>query len=289
MMKKAVNVVGSLGIFFFIFGILLKIQHWPGGGPFYLIGQLLLILLVPILIVGIFRNTVNRSRAISYILLITLVVGYIGMVRTIKVDNDILDNFIIINRGIELSTSNIEAKKDSLLLKLNDNSKADSIDKASNNLQSYIDELKLFLIEQVDGPPEEVEVSDNIEAIRDKDNYDIPTHILIGDPDNMRSGLYTAKELKEQIIAFRKLLFSQIEHEDSLILAKGIDLNTNDIYNKEEGTATNWEQNNFYHVPMAAVITILSKIQMDVINAEIQALLALDGSHKKQTSQKGIK
>ena len=47
-----------------------------------------------------------------------------------------------------------------------------------------------------------------------------------------------------------------------------LSLDTSDPKKKKDGSTPTWEDDNFYHIPISAVITILTSIQSNVRNAE---------------------
>jgi gliding motility-associated protein GldM len=207
-----------------------------------------------------------------------------------NVSKDILDAFVIINDGIQVTNNNFMAKNQFTYnlfekAKANDPEKVKKFyDKAfrakglADALYAHIDELKKHLIAVTAGYPSIAEVpADSLFELKNvdsKDNYDIPTHILIGaDPANPADGENTARELKNMINEFKNdllyLFDDQTERE-----ALQIGLNTDD-FGMRNGTNESWETGNFDHVPLAAAVTALTKVQSDIRNAEADIIKAL--------------
>ncbi|CAG0975786.1 MAG: gliding motility protein GldM [Bacteroidetes bacterium] len=207
-----------------------------------------------------------------------------------NVSKDILDAFILVNTGLEKTKSNFKDKNDSdynsFEKSFNENkqkvepywNKAQDVRKSANELVDYIDQIKANLIFQTDKLEslEKVRGKDangkdtilGLKYVSSKDNYDIPTNILIGaEPGKPKSGELTASELKQKMEAFSNKLAGYVPAES--IIAQSLK-EVFDFSNKKDasGTDNNWESMNFYHIPLAAVITILSKMQTDVRNAE---------------------
>ena len=117
----------------------------------------------------------------------------------------------------------------------------------------------------------------------------IPTEILIGsEPENPKKGEFTAADLKARInttrAEFLKLFDNPAGQELFLPVVKQqmeakLGLKTPDAKPKE-GEKRSWETYNFEHIPLAAVITILSGIQADVKNAEADVVNQLFQSVK---------
>ncbi|MEZ4720650.1 MAG: gliding motility protein GldM [Flavobacteriales bacterium] len=207
-----------------------------------------------------------------------------------NVSKDILDAFVIINDGIVVTNKNFMAKNQFTYnlfekAKANDPGKVKEFyDKAfrakglADALYEHIEELKKYLIAHTGGY-ESIEAVPHdslfeLKNVDSKDNYDIPTHILIGsDPGNPIDGEHTAKELRGLIDEFKNdllFLFDDEAERDALQLG----LSTED-FGMKNGTFESWETGNFDHVPLAATVTALSKIQSDIRNAEADIIKAL--------------
>lgn len=207
-----------------------------------------------------------------------------------NVSKDILDAFILVNSGLEKTKQNFKEKNDSDYAAFEkaygENkqkvepfwNKAQDIRKEANALVDYIDMIKANIIYQTDKLPSidavkgkgpaGVDTILGLQYVNSKDNYDIPTNVLIGaEPGKPKAGEYTASELKQKMEAFSKKLLGYVPAES--IIAQSI----NEVFDFSDrkdasGTINNWESINFYHVPLAAVVTVLSKMQTDVRNAE---------------------
>lgn len=207
-----------------------------------------------------------------------------------NVSKDILDAFVIINDGIEVTNKNF-MQKNEFTYNLFEKAKANDPDKVkkfydkafrakglADALYYHIEDLKKHLVaktagfESADAVP--ADSLFNLKNVDAKDNYDIPTHILIGsDPSTPKDGENTAKELRGMIDEFKNdllFLFDDEAERENLQLG----LNTED-FGKVNGTFESWETGNFDHIPLAAVVTALSKIQSDVRNAEADIIKAL--------------
>ena len=108
-------------------------------------------------------------------------------------------------------------------------------------------------------------VTDSIKKI---DDNNVPSQILIGDNED---GL--AFGLKTLVNEYRTFLVDEVlqgknKAAEAAILAS---LNTDDGVDAA-GDPASWEIYTFYHLPLIACITILSKIQVDVRNAETEVL-----------------
>jgi gliding motility-associated protein GldM len=207
-----------------------------------------------------------------------------------NVSKSVLDAFIIINEGLEVTNENFSSKNDVIYgqfesARANDPAKVDKYFKnamkardLSNELNAHIEELKERIILFTDyGNDESLVTDDSLYQLRwvnGKDNYDAPTSMLLGaEPTSPKEGEWTAMELKSKINNFKDEMKYLIENEvERNALELGLD--TDKEYNEGDMTVK-WEVANFYHLPLAAVITNLTKIQSDVRNTEADIIKLL--------------
>jgi len=204
----------------------------------------------------------------------------------LNVSADILNGFVLVDNGLVKTTANFVAKNESSygifdaqmektpdkVRKYRDN--AYSVKDMADQLAFDIQELKVEIVKYCDGEnapslkPVDWFIGENRvqkstftidnALINAKDNLDKPAEIMI----NKGKG----EELKKKIEAFREQLLAMTEEAS---VQKGINesLNTDGMVDRN-GTPLSWEQGYFEHIPMIAVVTMLSKIQSDVRNAE---------------------
>jgi gliding motility-associated protein GldM len=210
-----------------------------------------------------------------------------------NVSKSILDAFVKINNGIETTTVSFDANN-AFLYRAFDKArstggangekwakKADQVKKMSNDMYDHIASLKSKLIEITDKKTKEVADTMNMFNVDAKDNYDEPTRIMglsePGTPSKV-SGLeeFSGIELREKLNAFQTGVLGVFEAKEvKEDLAKKLSyLNTPKIPN-DDGNLDPWETGLFYHIPLAAVVTMLSKIQSDVRTAESEVISKL--------------
>jgi len=207
-----------------------------------------------------------------------------------NVSKDILDAFVIINDGIEVTNKNFLAKNE-FTYNLFEKAKANDPDKVkkfydkafrakglADALYFHIEELKKHIIAKTAGFESIEAVPDDslflLKNVDSKDNYDIPTHILVGsDPANPVEGAFTARELRVMIDEFKNDLLFLFDDEDERA-ALQLGLSTED-FGMVNGNQESWETGNFDHIPLAASVTGLTRIQSDIRNAEADIIKAL--------------
>lgn len=221
----------------------------------------------------------------------------------LNVSKEILDSFIIVNDGLEKTNDNFSKKNEKVYAEFEAaNTKdpkktgpyydrAKQARKISDDLVKYIKKIKTKLLSETDKITMETADSMHLEYLQSKDNYTVPTEIMIGStPEDPKKGEFTASDLKSKINAARadfiKLFDNPPGSEIFLPVVKQqmenkLGLKTPDPKPKE-GERRSWETTNFEHIPLAAVITILSGIQADAKNAEADVVNQLFQSVKGQ-------
>ena len=207
-----------------------------------------------------------------------------------NVSKDILNAFVTVNDGLEKTKNNFKDKNDDQYARFeasyNENqdkvgkywNNAKKVREQANQVVNYIDQIKVEIIAgvQPDIPKEQIMGKDeygrdtilNLMNVKVKDNYLVPTNILVGgDNSNPKEGEYSALELKSKLESFRDQLVGILPSESAI--AKSLQ----ETFKFEEkknasGVVENWPSYNFYGVPTAATLTLLTKMQTDVRNAE---------------------
>lgn len=215
-----------------------------------------------------------------------------------NVSKDILNAFIVINEGLHQTNTNFEDKNNNTLkifeaVAAKDPKagpyleRAKKAQKLAHELSIYIDNLKKLVIKETEKCDDKAAdtLYVKMRSIGSKDNYDEPTRVLIGpEPATPITGPNTANELKSKIDGLKNELVKLLDNGPGVVLldrdkkpvvesVKKL-LNT-EISVVENGVKEDWINLNFYHLPLAAVITNLSKLQTDVNNAEADVIKAL--------------
>lgn len=208
----------------------------------------------------------------------------------LNVSKDVLHSFVVINDGLESTNAIFEAKNSSTMNQFEQQmafdpektrsyfQRAQRVVQLSEELDAHIGVLKRHLIKETEGYDETI--ADSMYALKkvsSLDNFDIPTEILIGsEPSFPIETEFSALQLKSKIKQFRSELIAlfDAQADNDLIAELNEGLSLPEVPKPEGGTEA-WETGNFYHMPLAACITNLSKIQTDIKNAEADALKAL--------------
>jgi gliding motility-associated protein GldM len=218
----------------------------------------------------------------------------------LNVSKEILDAFITINNGLETTMVTFDGKLagqyGAFAASYNENKekygeawgKAQELRTQANEMISHIDLIKAKTIADTEGLPMEEVIGKNaigqdtvlgLQYVSSKDNYDVNTNLMIGaEPDAPRDNAhedgnnYRAVVLKQKLEQYGENLKAMVAGNPTLVASLDSLFNYPEKVKDASGTVTNWESLNFFHVPLAATTTLLSKLQADVRNAESDVL-----------------
>jgi gliding motility-associated protein GldM len=199
----------------------------------------------------------------------------------LNVSREILEAFVTVNTGLENTGKSFDKDISALYAKfdekksidplrvVNNWKKAQEARKMSQELNGFIESLKHALIRDVEGFEKGEEDTIHLEFVDGKDQYDGPTNILCGSSEEGTDG--QAHVLREKLNTYKKNLMALLSPE----LQKSVHLTIETNDPTDGGEYHTWEMKTFYHSPLAADITILSKIQDDIKAAEADIVDAL--------------
>jgi len=216
----------------------------------------------------------------------------------LNVSKEIINSFMVIETGLISTNKGIDNKNGILysqfeLALLNDEKKAKpfydkamDIRKKSDELVKFIQELKSEIKTEtqfgVGYTPEQKKIGDTLSSrlIDKPDDYDTPTHYMIGeDPANVTG---KAAELKKKLNDHHKFLMAQMAPDQQKDLENNLKtLETKPQWNQSEEKEVSWEWYNFYHMPVTAMLANLTRMQVDIKNAEGDVVNELLGSVSK--------
>ncbi len=210
----------------------------------------------------------------------------------LNVSKSILDSFVRVNESLETTNSNFIKKNNKLYSDFQETynadkqkvrpywNKAQQVQNKADSLYYHVDSMKTYLKAEVDGLPWEKADTIPLEDIQGKSNYDVPSQKMgLASPSTPKGkewGKYTALELKKKIQGFRGFLYKTLEEETNLDTSTiNLNLETKGDPEAHDPAAQSWEGLTFYHAPLAAAITALTKVQSDIRNAESDVVSAL--------------
>ncbi|MEI6047954.1 MAG: gliding motility protein GldM [Bacteroidota bacterium] len=219
----------------------------------------------------------------------------------LNVSKEAIEAFIKVDKGLTLTIANYAIKNNLIYSEFNradaeNHTKAGKYKTAAFLVKERADEafdfvqgLKIAIITEAEGA-ESPAVKGNevfIEEVKRIDDTNIPSQILIGANENGQ-----ANDLKVVLNEYREFLLTTLEGKNPTseeVLKKS--LNTDDGKDPD-GQPARWENLTFQTLPLVAVITIMSEIQVNIRNAETEVLNYLysqiDASSYKFTTLKAI-
>ncbi|MBN1107671.1 MAG: gliding motility protein GldM [Bacteroidales bacterium] len=199
----------------------------------------------------------------------------------LNVSKDTVKAFMKVDKGLSLTVENYD-KKNALIYNEFEASfatypektgpyrtKALEVQQRAEELFNFIQDIKIMIIREADGEDAEAingrEI--DIEKVKKFDNNDVPSQILIGPKEDGK-----AYDLRAAINSYREFLISTLDGgapgiEESLNQS----LNTDDGKN-EEGAIEKWPNLTFQLLPLVGANALLTKMQVDVRNAETEVL-----------------
>ncbi len=199
----------------------------------------------------------------------------------LNVSAEVLDAFGAVDEGLRKTTKNYTAKNQVLYSDFHQQyvqnetkvkpwkDKADEVKRRSDELFEYIQDLKKEIItDNGQGDIEDGVITAEGEIINEnikgKDGSDAPSRVLIG--PNMDGKAF---ELKDKIKEYREYLVSLVDEDDlAVINSLETNLETKQPPPSDDGTPKKWEVKHFAHMPLAAVMPLLTKMQVDIRNSE---------------------
>ena len=199
----------------------------------------------------------------------------------LNVSKDVLDAFVLVDEGLTMTTENFAQKNDVYYQEFDRaaaenpvkagpwQARAIEVKRRADELHHYIQELKIEIIKAADGEDTEAVHEEEIHsaAIKANDNQDIPAQIMIGPDEGGK-----ANDLKVAINELREFLLTQVSEENENVRGSiESSLNTHD-HEAADGQMHSWQHTHFDHIPLVAVVALMSKMQSDVRNAESETL-----------------
>jgi gliding motility-associated protein GldM len=203
----------------------------------------------------------------------------------LNVSKEILNAFVIIEDGLNVTNKNFDSKNELLYSKfenaMKDNKtktepwykKAQEARKKSAELCSFIDEIKSEMYQKIQKVEKSVADTFQLKNLDSKDENNIPTELMIGAGADAEHATGKAKDLKEKIEEYKKQMTALVPKAEQAGLKLG--LSTEEMYSVGDQKMVPWEGNLFEHQPVAAVLSMFAKIKNDVKNAESDVVATL--------------
>ena len=135
--------------------------------------------------------------------------------------------------------------------------KGQQVKKSSDSLYNYLQELKVRIVKEADGK------DGNVNNIVRKDDIEASSQIMLSPVTG------EGKKLKRSIENYRKFL-GELVTDPAKTKVLEASLNTESV--RSGLTTRSWQESLFENMPVAAAVTMLTKLQSDVRYAEGEAL-----------------
>lgn len=220
----------------------------------------------------------------------------------LNVSKEILDAFVVVNIGLLQQRDNLTSKNSNMYVALDGQVKTDPknpklkflndeavvIGSISKELSEYIKSMKVELVSLVDGAEGAEEKVENPSKVEKKDDYDKPTHYF-GTNDDSRIASGKARELRTKLEEYKGKLMVSVEKvldkyvnndarkkefKEQMLQRLGV-INLEDPEAGNTEGAKTWETKYFYHLPLSAALTELTKWENIVKGAESEVLTFL--------------
>ena len=188
----------------------------------------------------------------------------------LNVSSDVLEGFSLVEEGLNRSKENTIAQNEAIYKEMEASmkenpektrewyEKAQQVRKMSDSLYSFVEELKWAIAREADGDDADIK---NIEG---RDNLEAASHVMLA------PGVGKGEKLRKSIESYRDGIVEMIADESQKKLIKS-SLST-EVPSKVRNLGKNWQEYMFENTPVAAAVTLLTKLQNDVRYAEGEML-----------------
>jgi len=212
--------------------------------------------------------------------MIGLMYLFLTCMLALNVSKDILNAFVLVNEGLNATTKGFNEKTSILYDALSKaaqenpakaqpwNEKALEVKKRTQIIIDSLQMCKDTIIKTADGLHGK-NLDLKADSISSKDNSDYPAQIMIG-----AEGNGVGKTLKKSYENYREFLKVVCKKDSMLVATIDNSLETK-THTDKEGVIHTWESVHFEHLPLIAVITILTQLQATVRNIESDVIAYL--------------
>ncbi len=191
----------------------------------------------------------------------------------LNVSSDVLRGFSLVSESLDRSTSNSTSQNHAMYEELKyyyDNNpekvaqwyeKAMTVKERSDSLFNYVNDLKYRIVLEADG--KDADVND----IQNKEDLEASSYIMLA--PKMGEG----QKLFDSVNSYREYIIDLVQ---DAVQKQIIESNlSTEVPRKGETLAKNWQEYMFENIPVAAAVTILTKLQNDIRYAEGEVIHTL--------------
>ena len=213
----------------------------------------------------------NNTKLTPRQKMINLMYIVLTAMLALNVSSDVLDGFTQVHDGLNRSNSNVDSRNAAIYGRLDALAeqnpekvglwleKADDVRRRTAGMVAYVDSLKLAIVHKADGSDGD---PDNI---LNRDDLEAAAVVMLAPGKNR------GMELRRNVENYREYMAEMMD--DSL---KGANireaLNTDPIQRAGTLVPQQWEEAKFDQQPVVAAVTLLTKLQNDILYAEGEVL-----------------
>lgn len=138
--------------------------------------------------------------------------------------------------------------------------KASDLRLMTDSLYNYVENLKVRIVKYADG--DEGDVAD----IRRRDNLEATNFIMLS------PAVDEGEKLRQAIVHYREMLLEMTPNKEQAVIRGYL---STEVPENAMSAGKSWQSAMFENIPVSAAITILTKLQCDIRNAEGEALSTL--------------
>lgn len=264
------HISGFVGLGLTAVGVTFKIMHWPGAG-FLLIGGMttLGLFYVPIYFFRQYKQSSNKPVTLSAALVAMTCLILVFALTNMRTSSEMNRGLALISE--ELANANDRYMEiDALYERAGSSEMVSALRKNASATVALLDAYKHHLIAHTEGVSIEEAKTIRASALNQRFSYDVPTHILFrGEGEHAE---FHIDRVVEAVEAFEAEVLGAYEPGLQATMGELLPFDTEKNYTIE-GKQVDWATYHFYKIPLIGVISELTNLQVNVRNAEMQALL----------------
>ena len=191
----------------------------------------------------------------------------------LNVSTEVLEGFSLVEESLQRTTANSSKENaaiyDDFTAQMKSNpekvkawfDKATEVKRMSDSLFNFVQQLKVAIVKEADGSDGDVMNIDH------KEDLEAANQIMLA------PGTGKGKQLYDAVNAFRERILSMLTDESQKANIKS-NLTT-EVPKSDKSVGKNWQEYMFEDMPVAAAVTLLSKLQSDIRYAEGEVLHTL--------------
>ena len=191
----------------------------------------------------------------------------------LNVSSDVLNGFSLVDESLNRSTANSTKQNKSLYNDMSDFleknpekvqewfNRAQYVRKMSDSLYQYVDELKLKIIKVADSD------ANNLAEVRNQEDLEAANFVMLAPVTGQGKKLYNA------VNKYKKAILTMVvDSTQRKIISSNL---STSVPRRANTIGKNWQEYIFENTPVAAAVTLLTKLQNDIRYAEGEVLHTL--------------